>query len=338
MVDVQNLKELAQSLVAKGILAADESLGTIQKRFDAVGVENSLENRRSYREMLFTTKGIEEFLSGVILFEETLGQGTKEGTPFPKLLADKGIIPGIKIDKGKVDLLGYPGEFVTEGLDGLAKRLEEYKRLGAKFTKWRAVFKIGHGIPTRWGVKTNAHCLARFAKDSQEMNFLPVIEPEVLMDGDHPINQCQRVTEEVLKSVFSELLEAGVNLEALLLKANMVIHGEESLQKASAQEVAEMTIDTLLKVVPAQVPGIVFLSGGQSPEEACLHLSLMNKNKDKCPWELSFSYGRALQGPALRTWSGRSENLEAAQKEFYKRAKLTFLARKGEYYPEIENE
>jgi len=332
--DIKSLSTVAKSLVApeKGIMAADESMGTIQKRFDSVGIENSEENRKSYRQMLFATAEIEKYLSGVILFDETIRDGASS-----KILQEKGIIPGIKVDTGKRDLADFPGETITEGLDGLTKRLEEYASLGAKFTKWRAAYKISSTTPSRWGMKANAHALARFAKDSQEAGLVPIVEPEVLMDGDHTIEKCEEVTTSVLKVVFSEILEAKVNLDGMLLKPNMVIHGEASAQKATPQEVAQASVRTLNKVVPAQIPGIVFLSGGQSSQEACLHLSLMNQLGQQ-PWQLSFSYGRALQAPALKAWSGKTENVESAQKEFLKRCRLTSLARQGKYSPEMEDD
>jgi fructose-bisphosphate aldolase class I len=331
------LESIAQALVpeGKGILAADESFGTIKKRFDSINVVSTEETRRSYREMLFTTPGVEEFISGVILFDETIRQATQDGTSFPEVLAGKGIIPGIKVDKGAKALAGFPGERITEGLDGLRERLVEYDELGARFTKWRAVITIGEGIPTRYCIDANAHALARFAALSQEAGLIPVVEPEVLMEGDHGIERCEEVTTATLKSVFSELQEHRVALEGMLLKPNMVLPGKACPKPASVEEVAEATVRCLLRVVPAAVPGIVFLSGGQSPEQATRHLNAMNA-MGKNPWELSFSYGRALQGPSLRAWKGEASNVAMAQKLFYHRAKCNGAARYGKYSEEME--
>jgi fructose-bisphosphate aldolase class I len=336
---VQDLESTARALVAngKGILAADESSPTIKKRFDSIGVESTEENRRAYRDLLFTTSGAEEFISGVILYEETLRQSSADGTPFPKLLSDRGIIPGIKVDKGAKDLAGAPGEKVTEGLDGLRDRLAEYRELGAKFTKWRAVISIGDGIPSDYCIWVNAHALGRFAALSQEAGLVPIVEPEVLMDGGHTIDESYRVTSRTLQAVFTELFDQRVEREGMLLKPNMVLSGYDSSDQADAETVAEMTIKCLRNNVPAAVPGIVFLSGGQSDEDATAHLNAMNA-RGPHPWELSFSYGRALQQPALKAWRGESGHVEDAQKAFYRRAKFNGAARTGSYAPEWEKE
>ena len=337
--NIDTLKSTAKELVApgKGILAADESTGTIKKRFDAVGVESTSENHRIYRQMLFKTLGIEEFISGVIMYDETIRQHSDEGIPLPKLLSDKGIIPGIKVDKGTVGLENFPSEKITEGLDGLRERLGEYSQMGARFTKWRAVIKIGEKIPSEVCITSNADGLARFAALSQEADLTPIIEPEVLMDGNHDLEKCEEVTYKTLKTVFSYLDKHKVYLPGLLLKPNMMIPGKDNQQKAESSEIAEATIRCFSMVVPEEVPGVVFLSGGQSPEEATLNLNELNK-KDKVPWQLSFSYGRALQEPVLKAWGGKPENIEKAQQEFYKRAKLNSLARKGKYQKEMEEE
>jgi fructose-bisphosphate aldolase class I len=331
------LESVARALVSngKGILAADESFGTIKKRFDSINVTSTEENRRAYRELLFTTPDVEAFISGVILFDETIRQATRDGAPFPQVLARVGIIPGIKVDKGAKDLAGFPGEKVTEGLDGLRDRLAEYRELGARFTKWRAVITIGGGIPTRFCIDANAHALARFAALSQEAGLVPIVEPEVLMDGDHSIERCDEVTEATLKSVFFQLHEHRVLLEGMLLKPNMVLPGKESPRQASVAEVAEATVRCLRRAVPAAVPGIVFLSGGQSPELATEHLNAMNAIGDH-PWELSFSYGRALQEPPLKAWKGDPANVPAAQKRFYHRAECNGAARYGRYTRDME--
>ena len=323
-------EEAARALVApgKGILAADESHPTIAKRFASIGVESTEENRRTYRELLFTTEGIEGQISGVILFDETLRQSTATGRPFPSLLATRGIFPGIKVDMGARPLAGSPGETVTEGLDGLAQRLEEYSSLDARFTKWRAVIRIGDGLPTDYCINANAHALARYAAQSIQAGLVPIVEPEVLMDGEHTIERCFEVTERTLRRVFSELYDQRVSLEQVLLKPNMVTSGTTCPERASAGEVASETIRCFARAVPAAVPGIVFLSGGQSEEEATRHLDLMNRNRD-VPWQLSFSYGRALQASALAAWSGREENRADAQAVFAERARLNGEARYG---------
>ncbi|MDQ3893779.1 MAG: fructose-bisphosphate aldolase class I [Actinomycetota bacterium] len=331
------LETIAVELVApgKGILAADESTGTIEKRFASIGLESTEENRRAYRNLLFTTDGVEEFISGVILFDETIRQSSDEGTPFPKLLAQRGIIPGIKVDKGAKQLAKALGEKVTEGLDGLRERLAEYVELGARFTKWRAVISIGAGIPSDYCIWTNAHALARFAALSQEAGLVPIVEPEVLMDGDHDIETAYRVTSRVQHAVLTELHDQRVELERMLLKPNMVLSGYDSREQASDDGVAEWTLRCLRRNVPAAVPGIVFLSGGQSDEDATARLSAMNA-RGPHPWQLSFSYGRALQAPALKAWGGDAENVEAGQRAFYHRAKMNSAARSGLYAPAME--
>lgn len=331
------VERTAREIVApgKGILAADESHPTIEKRFKSLKIENTEENRRAYRDLLFSTPGVEEFVSGVILFDETIRQKSSDGTPFPELLAMKGIIPGIKVDKGAKDLAGAPGEKVTEGLDGLRERLAEYKDLGARFTKWRAVIEIGEGIPSTYCIDTNAHALARYATLSQEAGLVPIVEPEVLMDGEHTIERCFEVTAKTLKAVFGELFDHRVVYEGMLLKPNMVLSGKECPTQASVEAVAEATVRCLRETVPAAVPGIVFLSGGQSDEVATAHLSAMNELGPH-PWELSFSYGRALQAPALKAWKGEPANVPAGQNAFHQRAKLNSVARFGKYTPEME--
>ena len=329
----------ARKMVAagKGILAADESDGTIKKRFDSINVSSTEENRRSYREFLFTTKGIEEYISGVILFDETIRQKTKDGTPFAEFLANLGIVPGIKVDKGAKSLAGAPGETVTEGLDGLRDRLSEYYELGARFTKWRAVINIGDGLPSRYAINANAHALARYAALSQEANLVPIIEPEVLMDGDHTIERCYEVSEATLKCVFEELKNQRVSLERMVLKPNMILSGKNCPTQAGIEEVAEQTVRCLKACVPEAVPGMAFLSGGQADEVATAHLNAMNKIVPH-PWELSFSYGRALQASALKAWGGDSSMVLHAQKVFYHRAKCNGAARSGSYTAEMENE
>jgi fructose-bisphosphate aldolase, class I len=336
---MSELHEIAKALVAegKGILAADESSGTIKKRFDSIDVESTEENRRSYRDLLFTTEGAEEFISGVILYDETIRQSSADGTPFPKLLERKGIIPGIKVDMGAKPLAGAPEETITEGLDGLRERLEEYHALGARFTKWRAVISIGGGRPSDYAVWTNAHALARFAALSQEAGLVPIVEPEVLMDGDHTIDESYRVTDRTLQALYTELFDQRVEREGTLLKTNMVVSGYEASDQADVDTVAEMTIRCLKNVCPAAVPGVVFLSGGMSDEDATARLNAMNQ-RGPHPWELSFSYGRALQAPALKAWGGDEANVEAAQQAFYRRAKFNSAARTGSYVPEWEKE
>jgi fructose-bisphosphate aldolase class I len=333
-----DLETTAKSLVAegKGILAADESTGTIKKRLDSIGVESTEDNRRAYRELLFTTEGIEEFISGVILYDETLRQSASDGTPFPKLLADRGIIPGIKVDLGAKPLAKAPGETVTEGLDGLRERLAEYYELGARFTKWRAVLSIGPGIPTDYCIWVNAHALARYAALSQEAGLVPIVEPEVLMDGDHTIDTSYHVTVKTHRAVFTELFDQRVEREGMLLKPNMVLSGYDCPDQADDDAVVEQTLKCLANEVPAAVPGVVFLSGGQSDEDATRRLNAMNA-RGPHPWELSFSYGRALQAPALKAWGGDQSKVEEAQQAFYRRAKFNGAARSGSYAPEWES-
>lgn len=333
----RELRETAKALVAprKGILAADESIGTIGKRFAKLGIPSTAETHRMYRDMLFTTPGIEEFISGVILFDETIRQESLGGTLFPKLLAERGIIPGIKVDTGTTDMALHPAEKVTQGLDGLRERLAEYRSMGAQFTKWRAVITIGPGIPTQACVAANAHDLARYAALAQEAGLVPIVEPEVLMDGDHDQEQCEVVTARVLGSVFKELARQGILLEGMLLKPSMVISGKACVRQAGVEEVAEATLRTLRRTVPAAVPGIVFLSGGQSSEVATAHLNAMNKMGPH-PWELSYSYGRALQEPALTIWHGDEANVAAAQKAFHHRGMCNSAARVGAYTAEME--
>jgi len=334
----QALIDTAKALVAdgKGILAADESTGTIKKRLDGIGVESTEANRQAYRNLLFTTQGAEDFISGVILFEETLFQKGLDGTPFAKLLADKGVIPGIKVDKGAKPLAGSPDEKVTEGLDGLRERLVEYREAGARFAKWRGVIDITDERPSDYCVGVNAHALARYAALCQEAGIVPIVEPEVLMDGANSIERCEEVTDRVLEAVFAELKAQEVLLEGMLLKPNMVIAGKSCPQQAGVEQVAEATVRCLKRRVPAAVPGIVFLSGGQSDELATAHLDAMNK-RGPHPWKLSFSYGRALQAPALDAWRGKDENVDAAKQAYFKRARNNSAAARGEYSPDMED-
>src|ERR687886_824844 len=334
-----DLQSTARALVAegKGILAADESDGTIKKRFDTIGVESTEENRRAYRDMLFTTPGAEEHISGVILFDETIRQSSADGTPFPKLLDDKGIIPGIKVDKGAKPLALAEGETVTEGLDGLRARLEEYRELGARFAKWRATYSIGDGRPSEYCVWTNAHALARYAALSQEAGLVPIVEPEVLMDGGHSLDESSTATGRALQAVYTELHDQRLDLFGTLLKPNMVLSGYDAGDRADVDDVADATLECLYRPVPAAVPGIVFLSGGQTDEDATAHLNAMNA-KGPHPWELSFSYGRALQAPALKAWGGDGAKAEAGQRAYYHRAKMNGAARTGMYAPEMERE
>ena len=331
--NIDELKSVANAIVAplKGVLAADESSPTIKKRFDSIQVESTEENRRRYREILFTADGIERTVGGVILFDETLRQSTRDGVPFPKLLADRGILPGIKVDQGAKALALCPGDKVTEGLDGLRDRLAEYRQLGAQFAKWRAVIEIDeHALPSAFGIRANAHALARYAALCQEAGLVPIVEPEVLMDGAHGIERCEGVTAQVLESVFAELDAHGVLFEGMLLKPNMVIAGKKCPRQAGVQEVAEATLRCLRRYVPAAVPGIVFLSGGQSAEDATEHLNAMNTNGPQ-PWQVSFSYGRALQAPVLAAWMGQEANVAAAQQALLERCRLNGLARDGKY-------
>jgi fructose-bisphosphate aldolase class I len=332
------LKSVARAIVAgqKGVLAADESGPTIKKRFDSIQVESTEEARRRYRELLFTTQDIASTIGGVILYDETLRQATRDGTPFAALLAGLGIFPGIKVDEGSKALALHAGEKVTEGLDGLRERLAEYKQLGAKFAKWRAVIEIDErDIPTRYGIQANAHALARYAALCQEAGIVPIVEPEVLMDGSHDIARCEAVTSQVLQAVFAELAAHRVLLEGMLLKPNMVIAGMKCAQQASVQQVAEATLRCLRRHVPAAVPGIVFLSGGQGAEDATDHLNAIN-TMGPHPWQVSFSYGRALQAPVLAAWKGQESNVAAAQKSFAARCRLNGLAHVGKYARTME--
>jgi len=338
--NADELMHTARGMVARGrgILAADESTSTIKKRFDGIKLESTEEARRTYREMLFTAPAAAESISGVILYDETIRQQTKDGTPFPDYLKKQGIIPGIKVDTGAKPLAGFAGETITEGLDGLRERLVEYRRLGAMFAKWRGVIDIARDIPTYYAIKANAAALARYAALCQENGIVPIVEPEVLMDGDHSIERCEEVTNLTLSTVFRELYEARVLLEGMVLKPNMVISGKKAGRRAGPEVVAEATLRTLKRHVPPAVPGIAFLSGGQSSEEATLHLALMNRIGKPLPWALTFSYGRALQDDALRSWGGKAANFGAGQKAFSKRARLNGLAADGRYDAEMESQ
>jgi fructose-bisphosphate aldolase class I len=332
------LARIANAMVAKnkGILAADESTGTIKKRFDSIKLDSTEEHRRTYREMLFTAPGAAESISGVILYDETIRQKTRDGKPFPEYLTSLNILPGIKVDTGAKPLAAFPNETITEGLDGLRERLIDYRKLGARFAKWRAVIDIGDGIPTSFATEANAHALARYAALCQEQDIVPIVEPEVLMDGDHSIERCEEVTNNVLRAVFDHLALHRIYLEGMVLKPNMVISGKKAANRAPPEAVAEATVRCLKRHVPPAVPGIAFLSGGQSSTEATLHLSLMNK-LGPLPWQLTFSYGRALQDDALKAWGGAPANFEAGQKAFAKRAKLNGLATTGRYSPDLES-
>ena len=332
----QELYETAAAIVAdnKGILAADESTGTIKKRFDTIAVESTEENRRAYRNLLFTTAGFEDFVGGVILYDETIRQASDDGTPFAELLAGKGVVPGIKVDTGAHDLAGHPGEKVTEGLDGLRARFEEYYALGARFSKWRAVITIGDGIPTDACLHANAHALARYAALSQEAEIVPIVEPEVLMDADNTIETCDEVTGRTLRAVFAELYDQDVHLRGTLLKPNMVIAGKQCPTQASAETIAERTVHNFKRHVPALIPGIVFLSGGQSEVRATENLHAINRLGG--PWPLAFSYGRALQASALEAWGGDAANVEAGQAAFLHRARMNSLATAGDWSAELE--
>jgi fructose-bisphosphate aldolase class I len=335
---VSTLEATAQALVApgKGILAADESLPSIGRRFEPLGIPNTEETRRRYRQMLFTTSGIRDHVSGVILFDETIRQKADDGTPLVEILSRQGIIPGIKVDRGAKPLAGAPGEQVTEGLDGLRERLAEYTALGARFAKWRAVLAIGPGLPSRRAIGVNAEALARYAALCQEADVVPIVEPEVLMDGDHTMERCLEATEQTLRAVFHVLPEHGVVLEGMLLKPNMVVSGKSCPRQAGVEEVAAATVRCLRRTVPAAVPGIVFLSGGQSEERATAHLNAMNAAGAAHPWALSFSYGRALQDSALRAWRGDQARVAAGQQAFLHRARMNGAARLGRYSPDLE--
>ena len=342
--DLDALNETALAIVApgKGVLAADESSGTIKKRFDSINVESTEESRRDYRELLFRTEtAMREHISGVILFDETIRQKAADGTPLVRLIEEAGAVPGIKVDKGAKDLAGAPGEKVTEGLDGLRERLAEYYDLGARFAKWRAVIDIGRdgdeSMPSAYCISTNAHALARYAALCQEANIVPIVEPEVLMDGDHDIDRCYDVTEFTLKTLFDELYAQDVELEGTILKPNMVIAGKKCPVQAGVDEVAEKTVSCFRAAVPAALPGIVFLSGGQSDRDATAHLNAMNEGfADVMPWALSFSYGRALQAAPLSAWGGKAENVPAAQAAFAHRARMNGLAQLGEWSEALE--
>jgi len=338
---MSDLVETARALVApgKGILAADESSGTIKTRFDAIGVASTEDNRRDYRELLFRTPGAAQYISGVILYDETIRQKAADGTPLVKVLTDQGVLPGIKVDLGAKPLAGAKGETITEGLDGLRERFAEYGRLGAVFSKWRAVISIGDGIPSRYCIKANAHALARYAALSQEAGIVPIVEPEVLMDGSHSIERCFEVTVTTLREVYLALASQRVRLEGTLLKANMVLSGKSAANRAPADDVARYSVRCYRETVPAAVPGIVFLSGGQSDEEATLNLDAINRHAAEvgAPWQLSFSYGRGLQAAPQKAWSGKKENVAAAQAAYFHRAKVTAAARMGKYSPAMEN-
>lgn len=334
--DLAELNKVANVMVApgRGILAADESAGTCKKRFDAIGVESTEESRRDYRELLFRSKGMAN-ISGVILFDETIRQKAKDGTQLAKIIEQAGSLPGIKVDKGTKPLAFYPGEVVTEGIDGLRERLIEYRGLGAKFCKWRAVIDIGSGIPSHYCIKANADALARYAALCQDESLVPIVEPEVLMDGDHDIDRCYQVTELALKALFHELYLARVKLEGMVLKPNMVVPGKKSAKQASVDEVAEKTLRVLKECVPAAVPGIAFLSGGQSDLDATARLNAMNR-LGGAPWKITFSYSRALQAAPQKAWSGKAENIPAAQAAFTHRAAMNGLAAMGKWSPELE--
>jgi len=336
--DTKLMMETARAMVApgKGLLAADESAGTCKKRFDTVNVECNEENRRAYREMLFTTPGIPEYVSGVILFDETLGQKTKDGVNFGEYLKKNGIIPGIKVDAGAHDMALHPGEKVSEGLDKLAERMKEYFSLGARFAKWRAVITIGEGIPTQACLQANAHALARYSAICQEASIVPIVEPEVLLDGNHTADRSERVHERTLETLFHELFRQDVIPECLILKASMCVSGKENAKQAGVQEVAERTLRVLKRTVPAALPGVVFLSGGQTDENATAHLDAMNRMG--APWPLTFSYSRALQAVALKAWRGQAGNVAAAQKAFHHRARMNGLAAKGQWNANLEKQ
>ncbi len=338
--NLNSLEAVAEAMVApeKGILAADESTGTIGKRLAQIDAESTFESRNAYRDLLFSAEGMENYISGVIMYDETLRQSSlAEGTPYPEYLAAKGVIPGIKVDAGAHDLSGSEGEKITSGLDGLDDRLKEYRQMGARFAKWRAVINITEDNPSGYCISTNAHALARYAALCQANDIVPIVEPEILMDGTHDIDDSFVVTEEVLNTVFFELYSQGVQYEQMVLKPNMVLTGYDASDRAGVNEVAEATLQCFFRTVPAAVPGIAFLSGGQSDEDATAHLNRMNQILgDNKPWNLSFSYGRALQQPALKAWGGKDENVSAAQEAFLKRARLNSLATKGEYSEDME--
>ena len=336
--NLAELNKIAQAMVAsgRGILAADESSGTIKKRFEAIGVDSTADARRNYRELLFrSSDAMSKYISGVILYDETIRQNAKDGTPLVKIIEKAGVIPGIKVDKGTKPLPFSPGEVITEGLDGLRERLAEYRGLGAKFAKWRAVIDIGTAIPGYAAIMTNAHALGRYAALCQEEGIVPIVEPEVLMDGDHDADRCYLITEWLLKTVFEQLYYQKVALEGMVLKPNMVVAGKKSKKRAGVDEVAEKTVKLLKACVPAAVPGIAFLSGGQSDEEATAHLDAMNR-LGPFPWRLTFSYGRALQAAPQKAWAGKSDNVAAAQRAFAHRAAMNSLATLGQWKQDLE--
>jgi len=338
--NAQELTDTARALVAgdKGLLAMDESNPTCNKRFASLGIPQTVEARRAYRELIVTAPGLAECISGAILYDETIRQQKKDGTPFVEVLTDAGIIPGIKVDTGAKDMAGHPGEKITEGLDGLRERLAEYARMGARFAKWRAVIALGDGIPSRACIEANAHALARYAALCQEAGLVPIVEPEVLMDGGHSLEQCGDVTEQVLRAVFDQLYTQGVMLEGMILKPNMVLPGLTGPRQAPVNEVADATVRCLLRAVPAAVPGIAFLSGGQSAELASARLNAMNvRLKSRLPWALAFSFARAIQRPALEIWRGKEANVPAAQQALYHRARCNSAARRGEYSAAMES-
>lgn len=338
---LQELCDTAKAMVAKGkgILAMDESTGTCNKRFKKVGIEETVDNRRAYRELLLTTPGLSQYISAAILYDETIRQTLSDGTPFPVHMNKVGIIPGIKVDTGAKDLAGFPGEKITEGLDGLRERLAEYKKLGARFAKWRAVITIqGRELPTYACIHANAHALARYAALAQEAGLVPIVEPEVLIDGDHTLERSYEVTELTLRTVFQELALARVAYEGMILKASMVISGKDCPKRASVEEVADATVRCLLHTVPAAVAGVAFLSGGQSTQEATAHLNAMNAKYKNLPWPLTFSYARALQDPAMQAWKGKAENVAAAQRLLLQRARLNSAATLGAYSLQMEKE
>ena len=338
--DLKNLEAVAETMVlpGKGILAADESTETISSRLSQINTESSFETRNAYRDLLFSAEGIEEYISGVIMYDETFRQSSiADGKPYPEYLMDKGILPGIKVDTGAHDLSGSEGEKITQGLDGLDDRLKEYRKMGARFAKWRAVINITEDNPSGYCISTNAHALARYAGLCQANDIVPIVEPEILMDGSHDIDDSFVVTEEVLHTVFFELYSQGVQYEQMILKPNMVLSGYDANDRASVDEVADATLQCFARTVPAAVPGVAFLSGGQSDEDATSHLNRMNQILDENkPWNLSFSYGRALQQPAIKTWLGKSENVTAAQDALINRAKLNSLATVGKYSADME--
>jgi fructose-bisphosphate aldolase, class I len=338
--NLQTLQATAKAMVAKGkgILAMDESTGTCHKRFKKAGIEETFEQRQAYRDLLVTTPGLSSHISGAILYDETIRQNTLSGVLFPQYLDKQGILPGIKVDTGAKDLAGHPGEKVTEGLDGLRERFLEYKKMGARFAKWRAVITIGPGIPSHACIQANAHALARYAALAQEAELVPIVEPEVLIDGDHTLERCYEATRATLRRVFSELAVQGVAFEGMILKASMVISGKSCPKQASVEDVARETVRCLVNTVPPAVAGVAFLSGGQGTEQATSHLNVMNRTNKNLPWPLSFSYARALQQPALEAWRGRKENAPQAQKLLLRRAKLNGAATLGLYREEMEKE